>query len=63
MEERQLALGPEGSRHLHVTSFILIRITQNPGASHPLSAQNITSGSERRGRASEAGQGQMVAGG
>lgn len=38
--ERQLAQGLERSRQLHVGSLILIRITRNPGASHPLSAQN-----------------------
>lgn len=32
--------GPGSSRQLHVKSLILISITRNPGASHPLSALN-----------------------
>lgn len=32
--------GPSSSRQLHVKSLILISITRNPGASHPLSALN-----------------------
>lgn len=31
---------PGSSRQLHVKSLILISITRNPGASHPLSARN-----------------------